>query len=1156
MKNLLLLIILLPILSFGQGGNYTFTTLRATSKITSPIYFKGTDTLISKLDTANHWRAGSLSRYQYRYIHSITSPWTISGTDIYYNLGNVRTTKKLKGSNIETNDTTFTTRLGIESGTHEVETTQRYNTMIGHQSGHATTTGKFNTFIGDASGYANTTGGKNTFLGYSAGSANVSGSNNVFLGIYSGQYTKQSNKLIIDAIDRNDTTDIENISLITGTFDAVAANQRLRFNGIPYIMGSLSDSIAASRGYAKAHGSSVTPQNVTAGSNKISLGGTPTGAGLQAFSIDVTEANVNHNSLLNYSVGKHFYQKNIDTVKTSITGLLKATSGLLSQASAGTDYQAALTNPVTGTGTLNYIPKITANPTGSTIGNSDIVSDGTNTTFGTTTTGSNIVVNSTQGAECISTPFASGDWTFTTGWSISGATIVKVDNASTRTATYKGAQAIEVYHTYKVVITATEVTGAITWTLGGTSGVNLTATTQTENITTGTTAKLIFSGVTGTTCTITAISIIEQTQGTGDETNNRLITNTIWSKDNTIPSIYINKSGNIGLLGAPRTNAVYIAGSMAASGAIASSSSISASTSVTAGSSATAVNYLGSPILTTYAATGASLDIFPQDKDAPYIRFGAGNDNTTFTTEWGRFIVGGNLGLGITTPPSKLSLDGGNATAVYTQLTNGTTTGQTITDGSHFGSDASGNTTIIQKEANKYIDIMKNDTSVIRVAANRKVGIGTTAPYANLQVNGILSNPNLANDNAIFSVYGTASNNALEFGTLTAPPWTFWMQVRDVANHTAYPLSINPNGGKVGIGTTAPINNLTVVGGISADSIKVGNVHKNLVWDAKQAALTAKQIHDSLTVSATMKGSASTNGLRLNGSQKIVLDSANTTYGGAFTKFQYNKLQSLPTTILDGQTRGAQYNTFFGAGAGLSDQQTSNQRNTYIGLNAGRGIETGTNNTALGFSAGYGSSSVGNYNIMIGANAGSYTARSNRLIISSMTTHSEAEDSTEALIYGRMSSTVANQKVTVNGDLTYALRHCFLDHSADYTPAVTQNVYKKIQPTFTPVEVANMTFGGDTITITSPGDYMFIYNATIRGANNNDFTTSIRVNNQRVKDVRQTTTSATNYQTYTIMYYFEDLAVGDDISLWITNTTNSDDPTLSSQNIYMKKEHD
>lgn len=41
----------------------------------------------------------------------------------------------------------------------------------------------------------------------------------------------------------------------------------------------------------------TSPANVTAGSTKISLGGTPTGAALQAFSIDVNQANLDHGSI-------------------------------------------------------------------------------------------------------------------------------------------------------------------------------------------------------------------------------------------------------------------------------------------------------------------------------------------------------------------------------------------------------------------------------------------------------------------------------------------------------------------------------------------------------------------------------------------------------------------------------------------------------------------------------------------------------------------------------------------------------------------------------------------------------------------------------------------------------------------------------------------
>lgn len=64
------------------------------------------------------------------------------------------------------------------------------------------------------------------------------------------------------------------------------------------------------------------------------------------------------------------------TLSTTVTGLIKGNGTAILAAIAGTDYQAPLTDPVTGTGTNNYIPKFTV--TGSTIGNSIFIEDGGN----------------------------------------------------------------------------------------------------------------------------------------------------------------------------------------------------------------------------------------------------------------------------------------------------------------------------------------------------------------------------------------------------------------------------------------------------------------------------------------------------------------------------------------------------------------------------------------------------------------------------------------------------------------------------------------------------------------------------------------------------------------------------------------------------------
>lgn len=78
------------------------------------------------------------------------------------------------------------------------------------------------------------------------------------------------------------------------------------------------------------------------------------------------------------------------------------------------------------------------------------------------------------------------------------------------------------------------------------------------------------------------------------------------------------------------------------------------------------------------------------------------------------------LGLGVTSPNFKIHQDGGNATATYHQFTNGTTTGTTSTDGTLFGSDASGNG-VINVQENLPLIISTNGTEAMRVQANQSV---------------------------------------------------------------------------------------------------------------------------------------------------------------------------------------------------------------------------------------------------------------------------------------------------------------------------------------------------------------------------------------------------------------------------------------------------
>lgn len=202
------------------------------------------------------------------------SQWTTSGSNIYYNTGNVGINNAspsykldvnglIGGSNIETNTTSLSTKLGYEAGTNENEAAERSNVSIGFKANYTSTTGYRNVIIGKEAGYSNT-GYNNTFVGYISGNKNTSGwantfigiqsgvtnstgnnntyigsqsgylstgSDNVYLGFRAGYRETGSNKLFIDNQDRTSEANARVSSLIYGKFDPDTLNQFVDING-------------------------------------------------------------------------------------------------------------------------------------------------------------------------------------------------------------------------------------------------------------------------------------------------------------------------------------------------------------------------------------------------------------------------------------------------------------------------------------------------------------------------------------------------------------------------------------------------------------------------------------------------------------------------------------------------------------------------------------------------------------------------------------------------------------------------------------------------------------------------------------------------------------------------------------------------------------
>jgi hypothetical protein len=110
-------------------------------------------------------------------------------------------------------------------------------------------------------------------------------------------------------------------------------------------------------------------------------------------------------------------------------------------------------------------------------------------------------------------------------------------------------------------------------------------------------------------------------------------------------------------------------------------------------------------------------------------------------------------------------------------------------------------------------------------------------------------------------------------------------------------------------------------------------------------------------------------------------------------------------------------NTYLGSYCGFS--QTSGTYNTFLGSNvmANQSVAARAINysTMIGYTAGYGAS--GDNQIFIGYKAGAYETAASKLMVDAFDRSTEAAGRTGAILYGVMSSTAANQTLTVNASL-------------------------------------------------------------------------------------------------------------------------------------------
>jgi hypothetical protein len=172
----------------------------------------------------------------------------------------------------------------------------------------------------------------------------------------------------------------------------------------------------------------------------------------------------------------------------------------------------------------------------------------------------------------------------------------------------------------------------------------------------------------------------------------------------------------------------------------------------------------------------------------------------------------GNVGIGKTNPVYQLDVAGtANFDGLATGVTPGTTQKLAFTTVEYVDGMISGVST-------STVGYWSANGTNIYNANSGNVGIGTTAPWSKTTIRGVSSAPSLVRGAP--SIFSVSATNGVEFAFTTAAawPWTASIQVRDIPEGTsdaAYPLALNPLGGNIGIGTSAPVAQLDIAGSAS-----------------------------------------------------------------------------------------------------------------------------------------------------------------------------------------------------------------------------------------------------------------------------------------------------------------------------------------------------
>lgn len=192
-----------------------------------------------------------------------------------------------------------------------------------------------------------------------------------------------------------------------------------------------------------------------------------------------------------------------------------------------------------------------------------------------------------------------------------------------------------------------------------------------------------------------------------------------------------------------------------------------------------------------------------------------GNDHLALgsgATERMRITSSGNVGIGTSSPSEKLTISGGalrleSATGVSSYV--------------HYISPGNDEWSAGMNGAYDFQIAYSNGLGTPRMTLLKggNVGIGTTSPSAKLESYKGSQSDTISRANS--SAYFWGADIGLAIGQSASVPFGTWMQSLKNDNNATFPLSLNPNGSNVGIGTTNPQRKLDIVGNHNTSTFRV-----------------------------------------------------------------------------------------------------------------------------------------------------------------------------------------------------------------------------------------------------------------------------------------------------------------------------------------------